>query len=78
MSANTYAQTIEKLAEDPIIIKMASEMQHVHLEEFMYPNGGPTWQFTQAALDTYQQRGGEIPTHIGGPAAAVLKLLLVR
>jgi hypothetical protein len=69
-----YDDTVEKLKADPIIVQMAHEMDGYSLDELEWPSG-PRHEFMMATLHEYKSRGGEIGSHIGGPAEAILQLL---
>lgn len=71
IQAAHYGETVEALKADPIIIQMAIEIEPLNLpaEELR------SWNFIQRALDIYKERGGQIGTHIGGPAEAIAKTL---
>lgn len=66
IAAAHYRETEDALAKDTIIIQMAAEIPAT------LDCGG--WNFMQIALDEYHNRGGKIPTHIGGPANAIKRL----
>ena len=81
---SSYAETVAKLKADPIIVAMADEiMEKVKknmgmLEHLAHPDGSPTHSFMLNALGEYHARNGIIPTHIGGPANAILSLITER
>jgi hypothetical protein len=80
-----YAESIEALKADPIIKEMAQAIIidpelaplpiDVVLFRFAASEGTPRWAFMNHALEEYHNRGGTIPTHIGGPARAILALV---
>lgn len=88
IESNEYGETRKALKEDPIIQNMAAEIQrcmnlNAALAAFTH-NGtqrgtnegdGPTFNFMTRALDEYAKRGGNVGTHIGGPAEAILAIL---
>lgn len=76
IQAAHYGETEAALAADPIILGMAADIPADTAKTML--DGDPNWRFMQAALDTYKERGGEIPTHIGGPARAVQAVLRER
>jgi hypothetical protein len=73
LEAEHYQQTREALAKDPILIAMfhqlPAEMQ-LRLAFDEIPTS-EEWHLTQSALHAYNNRGGTIPTHIGGPREAL-------
>lgn len=81
MYANHYRETEEALRRDPAILGMVADLGEMQDEDalraagMIHPAGHPTHQFMMAALHEYQDRGGSIPTHIGGPANAIIALL---
>jgi len=75
IEASHYGETRAALKADPIIQDMAGGCKHIPLAELAYEDGGPKGDFMMAALREYNARGGAIPTHIGGPAEAILELL---
>lgn len=75
IEAAHYGETRKALAADPIIKDMAEGVRHITLDELVHPGGGARHEFMMAALREYQGRGGEIGTHIGGPAEAILAIL---
>jgi hypothetical protein len=70
-----YAETVDKLLEDRHILDMAGGLTGEDWDGLVHPSGQPRHEFMMAALHEYNQRGGEVPTHIGGPATALLMLL---
>lgn len=73
-----YEATRRALIADPIIQALAHEVgQSLHDPKLnlVHEDGSPTFSFTTAALEEYHKRGGQVPTHIGGPAQAILRLL---
>jgi hypothetical protein len=66
VQAEHYDGTESALMLDPIVRALAAEV----------PAGFDTssWSFTVGALDEYKRRGGTIPCHIGGVAAAIRAL----
>lgn len=63
-----YRKTVELLKQDPIIREMAEDAAHLSAEEL------ESFAFMSAALRRYHERGGKIPTHVGGPMEAILAL----
>jgi hypothetical protein len=69
--AEHYDATERVLMTDPVIQDMAREL----------PDDGPSldffdsWYFIQGALREYRRRGGAHQTHIGGPAAAIRRII---
>lgn len=70
IEASHYEETVQLLMKDPVIIGMAEEIP-THFDP-------QPWYFMTRALQTYTERGGQIPTHIGGPAEAVRRLVQAR
>ncbi|WP_149264270.1 hypothetical protein [Actinomadura sp. K4S16] len=70
-----YDETVAKLILDQIIQDMAKGLAKEPLSELEHEGGGARHEFMMAALDEYKKRGGQIQTHIGGPAEALLKIL---
>jgi hypothetical protein len=72
IEAGHYEEKRNELMADPIIQKMADEI----------PDGAEVdysaWGFISKALDEYKQRGGQIQTHIGGPAEAIRNIVRAR
>lgn len=68
IEADHYRETRKTLMADPIIGAMAMGLPG-GLEE------AETSGFMQAALSQYHKRGGQVQTHIGGPAEAIKALL---
>lgn len=64
-----YEDTVLMLMKDPIIIDMAGGVYG------MEPDNLKGFSFINAALQEYNKRGGQIETHIGGPAEAIRRLL---
>jgi len=75
IEAEHYGQTRKALKADPIIRDMAGGLAGVPMSELVHEEGTPRHEFMMAALREYQARGGQIGTHIGGPAEALLELL---
>lgn len=69
MRSQRYKETVEKLLNDPIIQKLVSEAPPGVTEEWLQGT-----EFINSSLRAYQERGGTIETHIGGPAEAILIL----
>lgn len=70
IEAEHYEETRRALMADPIIIDMAVVVPKE------WDCG--SWSFMQNALALYKKRGGTIPTHIGGPAEAIERLVKAR
>lgn len=73
IEAEHYRTTRAALAADPIIIGMYETLP-VPLRMALATDTVPTadqWPLTQIALRTYNERGGTIATHIGGPREAL-------
>jgi hypothetical protein len=78
IAAPHYAETVAQLVNDPHIIDMAHGLMATPMEDIVNPSGSPRHEFMMGALAEYNKRtgeGGGIPTHIGGPADAVLQVL---
>lgn len=81
MESNEYKKSIERLKADPVIIAMADELMEAgdfsidSLSRYEQPSGTPRMAFMTLAMNEYHDRGGKIPTHIGGPARAVLAVI---
>ncbi len=75
IEASHYGETRRALMADPHIRDMAEGLRGVGLNQLAHPGGGARFEFMSAALKEYQRRGGTVPTHIGGPAEAILALL---
>lgn len=69
--SDDYRRTEEALYRDPIIRGMAQDPVLATLS----PRELEGHEFMVAALREYQAQGGTIGTHIGGPAAAIRRLL---
>lgn len=65
--ADYYRIAVQNLVNDPILGAMAREI----------PDGFDleTHEFMMGALREYRTRGGEVETHIGGPAEAIRQYL---
>lgn len=82
LEATHYSETRTKLAADPAIQAMADELT-THLEkhdatvaQFQHEDGTPRHEFMGSALTEWKRRTrNPIPTHIGGPAEAILTIL---
>jgi hypothetical protein len=70
-----YGETRRALMADPIIRDMAEGVRHMATWDLAHADGAPRFEFMNGALREYKRRGGTIPTHIGGPAEAILALL---
>jgi hypothetical protein len=76
IEAEHYGQTRRALQADPIIGAMAAELRGMPAGQLVHEESGtPRHEFMMGALREYQRRGGQIGTHIGGPAEAILALL---
>jgi hypothetical protein len=79
IEAAHYAETRQSLMQDPIIIQMAQEIREdpdMDLDTLLHAESGePHWGFMNAARHNYRKRGGEVESHIGGPAEAIVALL---
>lgn len=79
IEAEHYGETRKALMADPIIRDMAEGVRDTLLKDIAWTNLAgqlePKHEFMMAALREYGRRGGEIGTHIGGPAEAILALL---
>jgi len=62
-----YSDVIAALMADPIIQAMASEIEGVEADL-------KSFTFIGAAHREYRRRGGQEPTHVGGPAEAIRRL----
>ena len=71
IESEQYEETRLALMNDPIIRQMAAELPPDFHEDMH------AWWFIHGALDEYNRRGGTIPTHIGGPAEAMRRLIEV-
>jgi hypothetical protein len=67
--AEHYEATERVLMTDPVIQDMAGAFDGTESVDFN------SWDFIQAALQEYNRRGGSTPTHIGGPAAAIRRII---
>lgn len=67
-----YAETVDRLAVDPIIKDMEANLQQMSDEEIA------SGDFMNAALHEYNRRGGKEGGHIGGPAEAIRKIRAER
>lgn len=72
-----YQEIVELLKADPIIIGMFEELRTTGEKpsDLTSEEGTPLWAFMQSSLETYKKRGGQIPSHLGGPARAILQLM---
>lgn len=77
IKAAHYDETEARLAKDPIIQAMAKGLADVPLSELIHdgPDGGPRFEFMQAANREYDERGGKDGGHIGAVANALLLAL---
>lgn len=73
--AQHYTDTENALKADPIIKDMAGGVSHLPMDKLIHSDGTARHNFMMGALDEYKARGGKIPTHIGGPANAILSIL---
>lgn len=88
IEANHYRETRERLAADPVIQAMAAELPESMARQLVADQaehgGVPTYELMIASLREYNDRcaaEGEhraVPTHIGGPAEAILIVLRAR
>jgi hypothetical protein len=69
MRAAHYDATERVLMTDPVIQDMAGAFDGTQSVDF------DSWDFIQAALKEYRRRGGDHQTHIGGPAAAIRRIV---
>jgi hypothetical protein len=78
IEAAHYRETIARLEADPIIKKMAKELLATGETVDSVSNGieNPSWEFMMACQREYKKRGGAISHHLGGPARAVLNLMI--
>jgi hypothetical protein len=74
---NRYADAVQTLRKDPVIIAMAHGLRGVPREEITSPDGSPASAFMNVANDEYNRRGGkyEGPKPVGAVGRAVLSLL---
>lgn len=72
VQAGHYAATVRVLMTDPVIQDMAEELEAA---DYANPTFLKSWAFTRGALEEYRARGGEHATHIGGPAAAIRRII---
>jgi len=77
IKAKHYAETEDRLAQDPIIQAMAKGLAGVPRSELVHdgPDATPRFEFMQAANAEYRKRGGKDGGHIGAVAHALLKVL---
>ena len=73
----SYRETRERLENSDVIAGMFTELPVKLRVQLATGNLDDRWSFVQGALREYNARGGEIQTHIGGPAEA-LEALAVR
>lgn len=77
MEAAHYGETRQRLMRDPIVAKMASEIEAFDpkLERFLHEDGTPRFEFMQRANREYRDRGGKDGGHIGAVAEAIRDLI---
>lgn len=77
IKAAHYGETEARLMLDPIVIDMAKGLADVPRKELVHdgPDGGPRFEFMQAANAQYRDRGGKDGGHIGAVAHALINLL---
>lgn len=75
--SDEYRKEYAALLADPIIIEMAAGLTETPMDQMAGEDGSPIWAFMNAAGKTYHERGGTIPTSIGGPATALLTLVRI-
>lgn len=80
--AGHYRQAREQLIADPIIQAMATDLREglahgiVEMGALVHDEtDNPNYDFMLSTLDEYHKRGGQVPTHIGGPAEAILTIV---
>ena len=74
MRDSHYDRVERFLALDPIIQQMAEEIVKAR-KGGAGPYDLEDWYFIRGALGEYRARGGDIQTHIGGPAAAIRHII---
>lgn len=72
IKAKHYDANERILMTDPIIQDMAEELSDA---DFATDAFLTSWAFTRGALQEYRDRGGEHASHIGGPAAAIRRII---
>ena len=72
IKASHYDANERILMTDPIIQDMAEELSDT---DFATDAFLTSWAFTRGALQEYRDRGGEHASHIGGPAAAIRRII---
>lgn len=83
IEAEHYQATRDALKADPIIGRLVAELRipmragALKFSDIEHGEGGPRHDFMMASLREYQDRGGQVGGHIGGPAEAILALLRV-
>ena len=79
IESEDYRRTRLALMADPIIQWMEQDISRLPDHEIMQEDDEtPTYNFMIGALEQYKRLGGEIRTHIGGPAEAVIMLRKAR
>jgi hypothetical protein len=71
MEAAHYEEARRKLAADPIIRKMYEDLPDDLRRAVAYEEVEDRSSLMTMALREYNDRGGEVPTHIGGPLEAL-------
>ena len=76
IKAAHYDETEQRLAQDPIVRELASEIPWSILNErFTNDEGEPTSDFMMRANEAYRYRGGTDGGHIGAIASAILLIM---
>lgn len=76
IKAAHYDATERVLMTDPVLQGMAQEIRDsVAGGSRISDEDLESWFFIRQTLEEYRRRGGEHQTHIGGPAAAIRRLL---
>ena len=71
----SYGETRKALFVDPLITAMAVEIADAIKAGHLTRADLDEWSFTVAALRQYNERGGTVDTHIGGPAEVIRTII---
>ena len=74
--SNEYRESVDKLIASPVIMQMVLGLEGVPDEKLAHDDGGPRFEFMQAANRQYAKMGGDpaLPLAIGSVAQALLKV----